>query len=64
MKSKKSEIHANLRAILEKTLDEARGEYVLAKESRDSDRELIEKVNARLKYHPVSAELEAFLAGK
>ena len=37
MKSKKSEIHSNLRAILEKTLDEARGEYVLAKESRDSD---------------------------
>ena len=37
MKSKKSEIHANLRSILEKTLDEARREYVLAKESRDSD---------------------------
>ena len=37
MKSKKSEIHSNLRAILEKTLDEARREYVLAKESRDSD---------------------------
>jgi transcription elongation GreA/GreB family factor len=37
MKSKKSEIHANLRSILEKTLDEARKEYVLAKESRDSD---------------------------
>ena len=35
-----------------------------SKESRDSVRELIEKVNARLKYHPVSAELEAFLAGK
>ena len=37
MKSKKSEIHANLRSILKKTLDEARREYVLAKESRDSD---------------------------
>ena len=37
MKSKKSEIHSNLRDILGKTLDEARGEYVLAKESRDSD---------------------------
>jgi transcription elongation GreA/GreB family factor len=37
MKSKKSEIHANLRSILEKTLDEARREYVLAKESRDTD---------------------------
>jgi transcription elongation GreA/GreB family factor len=37
MKSKKSEIHSNLRSILEKTLDEARREYVLAKESRDSD---------------------------
>jgi transcription elongation GreA/GreB family factor len=37
MKSKKSEIHANLRSILEKTLYEARREYVLAKESRDSD---------------------------
>lgn len=37
MKSKKSEIHANLRSILEKTLEEARREYVLAKESRDSD---------------------------
>jgi len=37
MKSKKSEIHANLRSILEKTLEEARKEYVLAKESRDSD---------------------------
>ena len=37
MKSKKSEIHSNLRSILEKTLDEARGEYILAKESRDSD---------------------------
>jgi hypothetical protein len=35
-----------------------------SKESRDSVRELIEKVNARLQYHPVSAELEAFLAGK
>jgi transcription elongation GreA/GreB family factor len=37
MKSKKSKIHANLRSILEKTLEEARREYVLAKESRDSD---------------------------
>jgi transcription elongation GreA/GreB family factor len=37
MKSKKSEIHANLRSILEKTLEEAQKEYVLAKESRDSD---------------------------
>ena len=37
MKSKKSEIHANLRSILEKTLEEAQIEYVLAKESRDSD---------------------------
>jgi len=37
MKSKKSEIHANLRSILEKTLEEAQREYVLAKESRDSD---------------------------
>ena len=37
MKSKKSEIQANLRSILEKTLEEARKEYVLAKESRDSD---------------------------
>jgi transcription elongation GreA/GreB family factor len=37
MKSTKSEIHANLRSILEKTLVEARREYVLAKESRDSD---------------------------
>ncbi len=37
MKSKKSEIHANLRSILEKTLYDARREYVLAKESRDSD---------------------------
>jgi hypothetical protein len=35
-----------------------------SKESRDSVRELIENLNARLKYHPVSAELEAFLAGK
>lgn len=33
-------------------------------ESRDSIRELIEKLNSRLKYHPVSAELDAFLAGK
>ncbi len=37
MKSKKSEIQANLRSILEKTLEEARKEYVLSKESRDSD---------------------------
>lgn len=37
MKSKKSKIHANLRSILEKTLEEAQREYVLAKESRDSD---------------------------
>jgi transcription elongation GreA/GreB family factor len=37
MKSTKSEIHANLRSILEKTLEEARREYILAKESRDSD---------------------------
>jgi len=35
-----------------------------SKETRDSVRELIEKVNERLKYHPVSAELETFLAGK
>jgi transcription elongation GreA/GreB family factor len=37
MKSKKTEIHKNLRSILEKTLEEARRDYVLAKESRDSD---------------------------
>jgi len=37
MKSTKSEIHANLCSILMKTLEEARREYVLAKESRDSD---------------------------
>jgi transcription elongation GreA/GreB family factor len=37
MKSKKSKIQSNLRSILEKTLEEARKEYVLAKESRDSD---------------------------
>lgn len=37
MKSKKSEIQANLRYILEKSVEEARREYVLAKESRDSD---------------------------
>ena len=37
MKSTKSEIHANLCSILKKTLEEARREYVLAKESRDSD---------------------------
>ncbi len=35
-----------------------------SKESRDSVRELVEKLNSRLKYHPVSAELDAFLAGK
>ena len=64
MKSVKSEIHSTLCSILEKSVEEARREYILAKESRDSVRELIEKVNARLKYHPVSAELEAFLAGK
>jgi transcription elongation GreA/GreB family factor len=37
MKSTKSQIQANLRSILEITLEEARREYVLAKESRDSD---------------------------
>lgn len=37
MKSKKSEIQAKLRYILEKSVEEARREYVLAKESRDSD---------------------------
>ena len=37
MKSTKSQIQANLRSILENTLEEARREYLLAKESRDSD---------------------------
>jgi transcription elongation GreA/GreB family factor len=37
MKSTKSEIHLKLRSLLEKSLDEARREYILAKESRDSD---------------------------
>ena len=37
MKSTKSEIHLKLRSILEKSLEEARREYILAKESRDSD---------------------------
>ena len=37
MKSSKSQIQANLRSILENTLEEARREYILAKESRDSD---------------------------
>ena len=37
MKSTKSEIHLKLRSILEKSLEEARREYNLAKESRDSD---------------------------
>ncbi len=37
MKSSKSQIQANLRSILENTLEEARREYLLAKESRDSD---------------------------
>ena len=37
MKSTKSQIQANLRSILENTLEEARREYVLATESRDSD---------------------------
>lgn len=37
MKSTKSQIQANLRSILENTLNEARREYLLAKESRDSD---------------------------
>lgn len=37
MKSTKSQIQANLRSILENTLEEARREYFLAKESRDSD---------------------------
>ncbi len=37
MKSTKSQIQTNLRSILENTLEEARREYLLAKESRDSD---------------------------
>lgn len=37
MKSTKSEIHLKLRSLLEKSLEEARREYILAKESRDSD---------------------------
>lgn len=37
MKSTKSQIQSNLRSILENTLEEARREYILAKESRDSD---------------------------
>lgn len=37
MKSTKSEIHQKLRCHLEKSLEEARREYILAKESRDSD---------------------------
>lgn len=37
MKSTKSQIQAKLRSILENTLEEARREYLLAKESRDSD---------------------------
>jgi hypothetical protein len=37
MKSIKSEIHSTLCSILEKTVEEARREYILAKESRDSD---------------------------
>lgn len=37
MKSTKSEIHQKLRFHLEKSLEEARREYALAKESRDSD---------------------------
>jgi transcription elongation GreA/GreB family factor len=37
MKSLKSKIHLQLRSILEKSLEEARREYLLAKESRDSD---------------------------
>ncbi len=37
MKSTKFQILANLRSILENTLEEARREYLLAKESRDSD---------------------------
>lgn len=37
MKSTKSDIHHKLRFQLEKSLKEARRDYVLAKESRDSD---------------------------
>lgn len=37
MKSNKSEIHTTLRMILENSLEEARRDYFLAKESRDSD---------------------------
>ena len=37
MKSTKSEIHLKLRSQLEKSVEEARKEYALAKESRDSD---------------------------
>lgn len=37
MKSTKSEIHLKLRSLLEKSLEDARREYNLAKESRDSD---------------------------
>lgn len=37
MKSTKSEIHLKLRSLLEKSLEDARREYILAKESRDSD---------------------------
>ncbi|MFM2401199.1 MAG: hypothetical protein RI950_716 [Bacteroidota bacterium] len=37
MKSIKSEIHSTLCSILEKSVEEARREYILAKESRDSD---------------------------
>jgi len=37
MKRNKSEIHSTLCYILEKSVEEARREYILAKESRDSD---------------------------
>jgi transcription elongation GreA/GreB family factor len=37
MKSTKSEIHLKLRSLLEKSLEDASREYILAKESRDSD---------------------------
>jgi transcription elongation GreA/GreB family factor len=37
MKSTKSEIHLKLRSQLEKSVEEDRKEYALAKESRDSD---------------------------
>jgi len=37
MKSTKSDIHHKLRSQLEKSVEEARKEYALAKESRDSD---------------------------